>query len=662
MAPHPVALRISAFDNPKRIIDTAPGRGAGRPPAFFIRARAADARSSPPEPDRTHRGRAPPMTRLGVAPAALSQAEGGWPLDGALRLGDRVLSFGAASHLRACLLLLLIGLASFLPGLASLQPMDRDEPRFAQASKQMLETGDLVDIRFQAEARHKKPVGIYWAQAAAVAAGEALGVPQARTQIGLYRIPSLLGALAAILLTYWAGLALLDRRRALLAAALFSACIMLSAEARLAKTDALLTACSVAAFGALARAWLGRARLERRRGPASLGTALVFWLGIALGILVKGPMVPLFAGLAAFVLCLREGSARWLLDLRPRLGLLITLAVVAPWFLAIAWKSGGAFFGEAVGRDMLGKVGTGAEKHWGPPGAYALAFFATFWPGAAFAALSLPFAWARRGEEAVALLLAWIVPMWLIFEAVPTKLPHYVLPLMPAVAILTVLALSRGALDPRRPGARWVAGLVVLIPVGLTLGLSLAAWRLDHVLPLAALPLLLAACLLAGLAWAAFARGVREGAGQRAGQETRQEAGEGALVLAVAASVVLSGAVFGLTQPVLQSLKVSPRLAAIRDALPCEAPRVASLGLREPSLVFTVGTDLAMLNSGAEAIAFLREGGCRLVLVEDRFAAEFTAAEGGQPLSPVGRVTGFNINGGKPVGVSAYAALPGSTP
>ncbi|MBB2962142.1 glycosyltransferase family 39 protein [Methylobacterium sp. R2-1] len=594
------------------------------------------------------------MTSLSVGPSAAPRTDLVRPLAGALNLADRVLSFGAASHVRAGLLLLLIGLASFLPGLASLQPMDRDEPRFAQASKQMLETGDLVDIRFQAEARHKKPVGIYWAQAAAVAAGEAFGVPRARTQIGLYRIPSLVGALAAILLTYWAALALLDRRRALLAAALFGACIMLSAEARLAKTDALLTACSVAAFGALARAWLGRARLERRRGPASLGTALVFWLGIALGILVKGPMVPLFAGLAALVLCLREGSARWLLDLRPRLGLLITLVVVAPWFLAIAWKSGGAFFGEAVGRDMLGKVGSGAEKHWGPPGAYALAFFATFWPGAAFAVLSIPFAWARRGEEAVALLLAWIVPMWLIFEAVPTKLPHYVLPLMPAVAILTVLALSRGALDPRRPGARWVAGLVVLIPAGLTLGLSLAAWRLDHVLPLAALPLLLAACALAGLAWAAFARGVGQGAG------------EGALALGVAASVVLSGAVFGLTQPVLQSLKVSPRLAAIRDALPCQAPLVGSLGLREPSLVFTIGTDLAMLNSGAEAAAFLRqggsEGGCRLVLVEDRFAAEFAAAEGGQPLSPAGRVTGFNINGGKPVGVSAYAALPGAAP
>jgi 4-amino-4-deoxy-L-arabinose transferase-like glycosyltransferase len=567
------------------------------------------------------------------------------PLARLLRTADGLLAAGAASDRRACALLLVLGLVCFLPGIGSLQPMDRDEPRFAQASKQMLETGDLVDIRFQAEARHKKPVGLYWAQAATVAAAEALGVPEARTAIGLYRIPSLIGALAAILLTYWAALAFLPRRGALLAAALFSACLMLSAEARLAKTDALLAACATASFGALARAWLGRATLERRRGPPSLGTVAIFWLALALGILIKGPMVPFFAGLAALVLSLREGSARWLTDLRPRLGLALVLLVVAPWFAAIAWKSGGAFFGEAVGRDMLGKVGGAAEKHWGPPGAYALAFFATFWPGAAFAFLAVPFAWRQRGEDAVALLLAWIVPAWLIFEALPTKLPHYVLPLMPAVAILTVLALYRGALDPRRPGAVWVAGLVVLIPVGLTLGLSAAAWRLDGVLPLAALPFLFAACALAVLALAAFRRG----------------AGEGALVLAILASLIVSPAVFGLTQPVLQSLKLAPRLAALRDALPCAGARTASLGLREPSLVFTLGTDLAMLNSGAEARDFLRAGGCRLVLVEDRFADDF-AATGDVRKDPVGRVTGFNINGGKPVGVSAWAVLPGATP
>src|SRR5215213_8657817 len=111
------------------------------------------------------------------------------------------------SHARLCALLLLLSLVCFLPGFASLQPMDRDEPRYAQASKQMLETGDLVDIRFQDEARHKKPVGIYWMQAASVRVGQALGVADARTRIAFYRIPSLIGALAAVLLTYWAALA-----------------------------------------------------------------------------------------------------------------------------------------------------------------------------------------------------------------------------------------------------------------------------------------------------------------------------------------------------------------------------------------------------------------------------------------------------------------------
>ncbi|KAB1070490.1 ArnT family glycosyltransferase [Methylobacterium planeticum] len=564
-------------------------------------------------------------------------------------LPERLLAAAAASHARACALLLALCLVCFLPGLASLQPMDRDEPRFAQASKQMLETGDLVDIRFQGEARHKKPVGIYWLQSLSVALGEAAGVPQARTRIALYRLPSLAGAAAAVLLTYWAALAVLPRRGALLAAALFGACLMLSAEARLAKTDAVLTACSVAALGGLARAWLGRAgpRLPPAKVPLGklpLATVLAFWLGLALGILVKGPMVPLFVGLAALPLSLRARSGVWLRALRPGLGLALVLVLVAPWFLAIAWKSGGAFFGEAVGQDMLGKVGSAKEKHWAPPGTYLLIVFATFWPGAAFAALSLPFGWRQRGSDAVALLLAWIVPAWILFEAVPTKLPHYVLPLMPAVAILTVMAATGGALDPRRRGAVAVALLAVLIPLGLMAGLSYAGWQLDGRLPWAGLPPLAGAAGLAGLAVLAFARA-------RA---------ERALVLAVLASALVSPAVFGLVQPALPALKVSPRLAALRDGLACPHPQVASLGYREPSLVFLIGTDLAMLNSGAEAIDFLRAGGCRLVFVEGRFAPEFAAAAGAAGLAPpaAGRVSGFNINGGRRVDLTAYGVSP----
>ncbi|MFH6786350.1 ArnT family glycosyltransferase [Methylobacterium sp. MA0201] len=558
-------------------------------------------------------------------------------------LAERLLDLGSRSHGAACALLVVLSLACFLPGFSSLQPMDRDEPRFAQASKQMLESGNLVDIRFQGEARHKKPVGIYWAQSAVVAAGEALGVPGARTAIWLYRIPSLLGAVATVLLGYWAALAFLPRRQAFLAAALVGASVMLSAEARLAKTDALLTACAVAAMGGLARAWLTRAAQTR----LPTGTVLAFWLAVALGILVKGPMVPMFAGLAALCLSVFARSGAWLRALRPGLGLVLVLVLVAPWFVAITLKSGGAFYGEAVGHDMLGKVGTAQTQHWAPPGTYLLVIFATFWPAAAFAAMAIPFAWANRREDGIAFLIAWVLPSWLVFEAVPTKLPHYVLPLCSALAILAVTAVARGAVHRDRPGARWVALLVPFIPAGLTVGLCIATWRLDGVIPWAGLPLLLAACAVAFLAWRAFVDGFPERA----------------LAVAVLAGALLGPAVFGLTQPALAALKVSPRLAALRDALPCPNRKVATLGYREPSLVFLIGTDLAMLDSAEEAAAFLARGGCRLVYVEDRFAKAFAAAEAGAagagaPPRQIGRVTGFNINGGKPVGLSAYAVTP----
>src|SRR3954470_7936370 len=95
--------------------------------------------------------------------------------------------------------LLALCLAVYLPGLASLPPTDRDEARFAQASRQMAETGDLVRIQFQNEPRNKKPILLYWAQAATAAlAGEAPA--EGRPAILPYRLPSAAGASIAVLL------------------------------------------------------------------------------------------------------------------------------------------------------------------------------------------------------------------------------------------------------------------------------------------------------------------------------------------------------------------------------------------------------------------------------------------------------------------------------
>src|SRR5882757_6543136 len=87
-----------------------------------------------------------------------------------------LLTFATASHARALAFLLGMSLIAFLPGFFNIPPVDRDEARFAQATKQMIESREYIDIRFQDEVRYKKPVGIYWLQAAVVKTAAGLGV------------------------------------------------------------------------------------------------------------------------------------------------------------------------------------------------------------------------------------------------------------------------------------------------------------------------------------------------------------------------------------------------------------------------------------------------------------------------------------------------------
>src|SRR5664279_968021 len=208
-----------------------------------------------------------------------------------------VLDYAAASHRRACGLLIVFSLIAFLPGFFQIPPVDRDEARFAQATKQMVERGDYVDIRFQDEVRYKKPVGIYWLQAAAVKTGEALGIPHARTTIWLYRLPSLAGATLAVLLTYWTALAFVTRRTALVAALMMASSILLGVEARLAKTDAMLLLTSMAAMGAMARIYLAARRAPDT--PEGWMMPAILWSALAGGVLLKGPLILMFVVLTA---------------------------------------------------------------------------------------------------------------------------------------------------------------------------------------------------------------------------------------------------------------------------------------------------------------------------------------------------------------------------
>ena len=575
-------------------------------------------------------------------------------------------------------LLVVVTLLMLVPGLFTLPPMDRDEPRFAQASKQMLETSDFVAIRFGDEARNKKPVGIHWLQAGAVGLGEALGVADARRQIWLYRLPSLAGAVLAVLLTYWAALPMVSGGYALVAALLVSATPLLGVEARLATTDAVLLATVVAAMGALARVYLGRAErgaepLGRKASvvpsdPASpsrgveqgsrgspprprLGTAVVFWAAIGVGLLIKGPITPLVVGLAAAALSLKDRSGHWLRALRPLPGLVLCLLVVLPWFVLILIQTKGAFLTDAVGHDLLGKVAGDQESHGAPPGFYALTFWLTGWPLAPFVPLVAAVAWRCRREPAVSVLLAWVLPTWLVFEVFHTKLVHYALPIFPGLAILAAWGLERLA-RPATPvrhralGGWMLFGLLALLP-GLVLGLAVGGQ--DRLWSLGAGAMALAGIAIAlalALAWTArscFAASQLRAAG----------------VAAALAGIPVYAFVYGelLTPGVAAPLAVSPRLAAAaRDALggDCPAPLYATVGDREPSLMFATNGKLLMTDA-AGAARFVGDGTCRVAFVDGRDEAAFKAAlDPGAPVREATRVTGIAINGGAKLDIGVY--------
>jgi 4-amino-4-deoxy-L-arabinose transferase-like glycosyltransferase len=533
--------------------------------------------------------------------------------------------------------LLVFTLLALLPGFFTIPPVDRDEARFAQATKQMLETGEYVDIRFQDEVRYKKPVGIYWLQASAVKAAEAAGIPAARTTIWLYRLPSLLGALGAVLLTYWTALAFVTRRSSVLAGLMMAGSIILGVEARLATTDAVLLFTCIAAMGALARIYLAR----RRHPDAPVDRIMpgLLWTAAAGGILIKGPLILMFIGLTALTLSIADKSWRWLKATRPGLGILWMLLLVLPWFVAMVLKSGDQFFVQALGHDMLGKIAGAQESHGAPPGTYLLLFFLTFWPGSLLAVPAAQAVWRARKEPGARFLLAWLAPSWIVFEIAMTKLPHYVLPLYPAIAILIAGVVEGRALAMYRwmvRGAIWW----FLFPAGVSIAVVVGFVMLDRSLGLIAWPFAAVAVIISLFAWWLY----------------EVDGPERALLRALMASAFVAITVFGIAFPRLPALFPSEMIARGVQATGCVDPHVAATySYQEPSLVFLSGTH-TRFTDGVGAAEFLRGGACHFALIDPRSERSFVQRANalGLRYALVQRVDGYNISVGKPVNLAIF--------
>ena len=497
-----------------------------------------------------------------------------------------------------CLVLILLGGLFFLPGLRQLPTTDRDEARFAQASKQMLETGNFVDIRFQSKPRYKKPIGIYWLQAVSAE----LAGSSHRQEIWPYRIPSFLGALLAVLLTFYFGESFFDERTGFLAALLLGSCILLQVEARLATTDAVLLATIVAMQGALGKIYL------MDSGDRSRRVSLIFWIACGAGILVKGPVPILIAVLTIGTLLALDREMGFLKRLHPLFGFLVLLIMVLPWFLAIHAASGGQFVKKAFLSDVLPKLLGGQESHGAPPGLYLVLFPALFWPGSLLAFEGLFGSWRDRRDRRVRFLFAWVIPVWVVFELIPTKLPHYILPVFPAVALLTAFFLQKGegALTVGRSGKLRIARIIyrggyLFVSFLLILGIPGVTYYFLHRISLASV---VAGLAVLGVFYLLFFL-------------------KGNQVVAIGvgcgiSACLVTGLVFSSVLPSLRPLWISRRVAHIVTRQSSGShPVLASVGFHEPSLVFLLGTGTRLVEA-PEAAAELRRREVTYVLVTGR--------------------------------------------
>ncbi len=522
----------------------------------------------------------------------------------------------AAAVLAAAAVLLLLLLAS------RTTLWDRDEPRFARSAVEMLSSGDFLVPTFAGELRAHKPPLLPWLMALSTAL---LGPTETA-----FRLWSALAHGASVFLTFAAGRLLAGERAAFAGAAFLAFAPLAVLEGAAATADAVVLAASTAVLAVFAHA--------ATRGVRGRHLAL-FALASAVGQLAKGPVLlvlpPLGLGgallLAPSAFRERGRLARLLVG-----GSLLGLVPVLAWGLLADAASGGRLLREALGTHVLGRALAPMEGHGSGvlvgPLYYAsvllagLVPFTLFLPGAAARLRS----GGRLAPAARALLLGSALAPLLLFSVVATKLPHYLLPAFPALALLAGEAAEANERRGLLAGALLVLPLVAAELAGLSL--LLAAPPLPGLRGPAAATLL---ALAAGTGLVLFLFAAR-----------RPRAGTAALVVATAAALA---AFAGWGLPQLEAWKPVPGLVREARRALGDAP-AATLGFEEPSLVHYLGPGpVERLASEAEAARWARAGGAGLLVATRESFEQLVAREGLLPLVPVAWRGGWNVSKGRPV-------------
>ncbi len=515
----------------------------------------------------------------------------------------------------------LFSLVIFISGIAVLPVIDRDEAHFAQASRQMVQSGNYFQIRFQEKTRFQKPPGINWLQAASV---QLFSNAEAST-IWPYRLPSVFAALLSILLTYSLARKFDSAKTARLAAALLASTLLLVVETHMAVIDASLLTTVLLMQMAL---WvIYRNSMENSKTP--WGWAVCFWLAMSFGFVLKG-VTPLIGLLSIISLCLMEKQIKWLRGLHLISGLILFISLNLAWILMVNDAENSNYLMQMIHKDLLPKLQGGHESHGKPPLFHLFILVMTFWPASLFFWQGGRYAIEHRHKKTVKFLIAWILPTWLFFEIMPTKLPQYVLPAFPAIALLCAMGISKYS-NSEIPGKflRFLQLIWGLISICLALVLAGLPYLLMHQWSLVGLVLFVIITLFTLVAVYFAWRGFYE------------RASFSLLLMAVLSYPLI----FSSLLPQLKPLWLTKNVIELIDkSLISQDKPLLVVGFDEPSLVFNLNTKtLEFLNSNAAEL-ILKNDLSRLALIEEKTFKKWLAK--GKKLAIVGTSRGFDYSKG----------------
>lgn len=369
--------------------------------------------------------------------------------------------------------LLIFGLASllFLSGNSILPLIDRDEPRFAEAAREMLQRDDLIIPWFNGDYRFDKPPLIYWCQ---IACYKVFGETEFAS-----RLPSALFGAGTAVLIFLLGRRLASARVGWMAALMFATCLQTVVHARLAVADMAMI------FFVTLSGWTGWELATHRKAP---GTPCrprwsVFWLSMGLGFLAKGPIAWLPLVGVIWLARRQEGTSAWR-QLRPLSGSLLMLLVVALWGVPALILTDGAFYQIGIGKHVVHRTVSVMEGHGAGDLLGYLAtlpmFFVTVFPSFFPWSIWLPGALLRQWRqkqwtETDRYLWIQLAMFFIVFTVSRTKLPHYTLPAFPFMALWMAHSLEASGHLSRATFRRTLTGMVAFVLVLCWIGFPLLA-------------------------------------------------------------------------------------------------------------------------------------------------------------------------------------------